>query len=297
MAVIGPTATGKTVIAASIAKAIGSEVISADSQLVYQDLQIGVARPTPEETQGVPHHMIGIIPPTEVFSAGEYANLARPILENLLSQGQIPVLCGGTGFYIRALLQPNCLPDVPVDPVFRETIAQTIEQYGLETLYKQLETLDPERAGEIHPNDQVRIIRALEIIEATGQKVPRSEFEFAYPVQAIGLTYQNRELHVKMIRKRLETMVATGFLEEVQAIYTRYGDCFALQNAHGYPELLKVIYGEMTLEQALDQIEINIRQYSKRQMTWFRRFPGIHWYEVDVQSKYDIITDVIKRFV
>lgn len=295
IAVVGPTATGKTRVGAGIAKAMGGEVISVDSQQVYQELSIGVARPTPEEMQGVPHHMIGVVPPTEAFSAGHYAELACPILHRLLDEGKTPVLVGGTGFYLRALLQPRHLPQVPVSPAVRERLHRKIEAEGLDSLYRELLTKDPERAEAIHPHDQVRIIRALEIIELTGKLVPKTPLEFEYPTTLIGLTYADRERHVAAIRQRLYQMVEEGFLEEARSVYERYGRCFALENAHGYPELVDVIEGKRSMEEALQQIEVNIRQYSKRQMTWFRRLPGITWYFVDECPVDEVITDVVSK--
>jgi tRNA dimethylallyltransferase len=294
--VTGPTATGKTVIGAAVAKALQSEVISVDSQQVYQDMDIGVARPTPEEMHGVPHHMIGVVSPAEEFSAGQYAEMARPILERLLSEGKVPVLVGGTGFYLRALLQPEHLPHVQIDPEIRAALKERVKIDGLDSLYRELRWRDPERAEQIHPHDEVRIIRALEIIYITGNPVPRTPQELAYSTLAAGLTFANRQRHIKAIHDRLLCMMDAGFLEEVRGLYEKYGFCPAMQKAHGYPELVQVIHGQRTLDNALIQIEINIRQYSKRQMTWFRKFPGIRWYAVDEAVKDEVITDVVKQY-
>jgi tRNA dimethylallyltransferase len=297
VAVVGPTATGKTIIGAQLAKHFGSEVISVDSQLVYQDLSIGVARPTEAEMLGIPHHMIGIVSPETAFSAGDYAELARPLLEKMIDEKRIPVLVGGTGFYLRALLQPEHLPQVPVNPEIRKRLKQRIQQEGESFLYETLKEADPDRAEEIHPNDTVRLIRALEIIELTGKPIEKTPLEPSYPILTIGLMYVDRECHLRKIRSRLKAMMDEGFLEEVQELYSRYGLCYALTKAHGYPELVEVITGKRTLESAMTQIEVNIRQYSKRQMTWFRRFPNIIWYAVDEQSPNEIITDVIRKYI
>lgn len=293
LAVVGPTATGKTIIGAQLAKWLQSEVISVDSQLVYQELAIGVAKPTPAEMQGVPHHMIGVVPPTTVFSAGDYAQQARPILAGVLAQHKVPVLVGGTGFYFRSLLQPQHLPDVPPNPRIRAELQDRLQQAGPEALHHLLQEKDPVRAQQIHPHDRVRLIRALEIVALTGQPVPKTLWHSAYPMQAIGLTYRNRDIHLQKIRDRLHQMMAAGFLDEVSGLYQHYGFCFALQNAHGYPELVDVLEGKRTVEDALAQIEINIRQYSKRQMTWFRKLPDIHWFYVDEQTPAEIVSAVI----
>lgn len=295
IAVVGPTATGKTVIGAQVAKILGSEVISVDSQLVYRDLMIGVARPTPAETLDVPHHMIGVASPLRPFSAGEYADAARPVLERLLGENRIPVLVGGTGFYLRALLQPEHLPHVPVDEAYRAHLRRRLETEGPDALYQELERLDPRRAQALHPNDTIRVMRSLEIIRQTGEPIAQTPEEPAYITRVFGLTYANRGRHVEKIRERLARMMDEGFLEEVESLYQRYGECYALTRAHGYPELLDVILGKRKLEDALAQIETNIRQYSKRQMTWFRRVPGINWYAVDEQTADEIITDIVLK--
>lgn len=296
VAVVGPTATGKTVVGAALARHFQTEVISVDSQLVYRELSIGVARPTEAEVQGVPHHLIGIISPAEECSAGRYAELARPIMESLIASGKHPVLVGGTGFYLRALLQPGHLPQVPVHPEIRGRLTALAQKEGVVALHARLQKLDPDRASQINPNDSVRLVRALEIIEVTGRPISQTPTEPVYPTRFIGLTYADRALHIQRIRKRLFRMIEDGFLEEVRQIETRYGDCPALHRAHGYPELRQVLHGERSLENALEQIAINIRQYSKRQMTWFRRLPGIRWYEVDTTPLDEVITDVVDNF-
>ncbi len=297
IAIVGPTATGKTLVGAAVAKHLQSQVISVDSQLVYDALSIGVARPTEEEMQGVPHHMIGVVPPTSEFSASTYTAMARPILDELLAKNKIPVLAGGTGFYLRALLQPAHVPEVPQMPGFRQALFQRAEREGRAALYQELQQKDPQRATELYANDLPRIVRALEIIEYTGKPVQKTPQTFAYPTLVVGLTYADREAHIRKIRIRLEEMVAAGFLAEVEQLYTRYGNCHALQKAHGYPELLDVLLGKRSLEDALDQVEINIRQYSKRQMTWFKRLPDIQWFYVDQTPVREVITAVIDGIV
>ena len=295
VAVVGPTATGKTIVGAAVAKALGSEVISVDSQLIYSELSIGVARPTEAEMQGVPHHLIGFVSPEVDFSAGDYVEAASPLMHGLRAQGKSPVFVGGTGFYLRALLQPRHIPDVPVSPALRAEYKALAEDHGNQALYERLHRQDPNRAAQLHPNDRVRVMRALEIVELTGRPVPQTQIHPAYPTRAYGLTYANREAHVSKIRRRLEEMITAGFLEEVETVYARYGACPALKKAHGYPELLAVLQGKRTLEDALDQIEINIRQYSKRQMTWFRQFPNILWFYVDETPLDEIVTNIGQR--
>jgi tRNA dimethylallyltransferase len=297
LAVIGPTATGKTLLGAKLAKTLHSEVISVDSQLIYEELAIGVARPTEAEMLGVPHHLIGVLPPIAEFSAGDYVTLARPILDRLLAEQKVPLLVGGTGFYLRALLQPAHLPKAPINPDLRSQFNQRVLDEGPQALYETLRGLDPQRAKELHPNDTARVMRALEIIDFTEKPIPITPTFSQYPLTIVGLTYADRERHLQVIADRLQKMIQAGFLAEVEALYSRYGNCQALQKAHGYPELVDVLEGKRSLESAMAQININIRQYSKRQMTWFRKVPGIQWYFVDEQSIDEVMTSVIHQFV
>ncbi|HEY9746610.1 MAG TPA: tRNA (adenosine(37)-N6)-dimethylallyltransferase MiaA [Oculatellaceae cyanobacterium] len=278
IAVVGPTATGKTALAAEIAKWLQSEVISADSQLIYRELDIGTAKPSEAEKQGVPHHMIDVVAPDEVYSVAQYKEEATVHLERLWQAGKVPVVAGGTGFYIKALLESEFIPTVPPNPAFREKMAAL----PAAALHALLAEKDPQRAADLHPNDQVRIIRALEIIEATGRAVPRQAAKKDLSVQWLGLTYADRDLHRSLIAKRVDQMLAAGWLEEVAGLVSRYGpDAQALQVAHGYPELVAVTLGKQTLQDAKMQICINVRQYARRQRTWFRRNPNILWLERD----------------
>lgn len=285
IAIVGPTATGKTDLGVQLAQALSTEVISADSQLVYRGLDIGVAKPSMAERCGVPHHMIDVIDPTQQYSAGTYATEARPYLESLWASGKTPILVGGTGFYIKALLQPDHVPAVPTNEPLRAYYHDVVQTHGSAQLHAWLQDKDPIRAQALHPHDTPRLIRALEIIEATGQPVPPTPQTLDESVILIGLTYDDRPAHVHRIEERLNQMMAAGFLEETQQLYQHYGWCPGLTHAHGYPELIAVLEGQRPLDDALKQIAINIRQYSKRQMTWFRRWPQIHWITVDTVSK------------
>jgi len=282
IAVVGPTATGKTALGVALAQWLNSEVVSADSQIIYRELDIGTAKPTEEECQGVPHHMINVADPTEAFSAANYKNQALAHLDRLWSFGKVPIVVGGTGFYVKALLQAEFIPNVSPDPAFRQTMNQLAEREGPVALHRLLAERDPLRAQDLHPNDKVRIIRALEIIEATGKPVPRESKDKGLAVAWLGLTYDDRDKLRTRIDQRIESMMAQGWLEEVEALVARYGlDAHALQVAHGYPELVQVVSGQRSLEDALAQVRINIHQYSRRQMTWFRRNPEIHWLLAD----------------
>jgi tRNA dimethylallyltransferase len=283
IAVVGSTATGKTAIGVALAQWLETEVVSADSQVIYRELTIGTAKPSPEECQGVPHHMIDVAAPDEMFSAAMYQAQATEHLERLWAAGKTPVVVGGTGFYIRALLEAEFIPDVPPNPEFRQAMGELFEREGSPALHRMLAEKDPLRAGDLHPNDKVRIVRALEIIEATGKPVPRQSREKALQVHWIGPTFEeDRDLLRARIDRRIEAMMVQGWLAEVEDLVARYGPtAHALQVAHGYPELVQVILGQRSLADALEQVRINIHQYARRQMTWFRRNPAIHWLQAD----------------
>lgn len=282
IAVVGPTATGKTALGVELAQWLNSEVVSADSQIIYRELDIGTAKPTAEECQGIPHHMINVAEPTEAFSAANYQAQAITHLNSLWASGKVPIVVGGTGFYIQALLQAEFIPNVPPNPTFRQAMNQLAEREGPLALHGLLAERDPLRAGDLHPHDKVRVIRALEIIEATGKPVPRQSTAKDLDVYWLGLTFEDRDKLRSRIDQRIERMMAQGWPGEVQDLVARHGaQAHALQVAHGYPELVQVVTGQRALEDALVQVRINIHQYARRQMTWFRRNPEIHWLLAD----------------
>lgn len=279
---VGSTATGKTALAVDIAQWLNTEVISADSQVLYRELNIGTAKPTIAEMQGIPHHMIDVANPDEPFSAVMYQEQANSHLQTLWQAGKVPVVAGGTGFYLKALLQADFIPDVPPNEAFRASMVELAAQQGPDALYSLLQAKDPRRAEDLHPNDRVRIVRALEIIEATGQPVPRRSEGKGLDVVWFGLMYEDRDLLRSRIDRRIEDMMAQGWLAEVEALVQGYGpQAHALGVAHGYPELVEVVLGKRSLENALEQIRINIHQYARRQMTWFRRNPKVQWLPCD----------------
>jgi len=282
VAVVGQTATGKTALGASLAQWLNTEVISADSQVVYRELNIGTAKPSLAEREGIPHHMIDVAAPDEVFSAAAYQAQAMEHLKRLWDAGKIPVVVGGTGFYLRALLQADFMPNVPPNPEFRMAMRELAKREGALVLHQRLNEQDPLRAGDLHPHDLVRIIRALEIIASTGKPVPRQSKDKTLQIHWLGLTMEDRDRLRTGIDQRIETMMADGWLTEVETLIQKYGpQAHALQVAHGYPELVQVCLGERSLADALEQVRINIHQYARRQMTWFRKNAEIKWLLVD----------------
>lgn len=281
--VVGPTASGKTAHAVQLAlQQPGSVVLSADSQLVYRGLDIGTAKPTAEDRQGIPHYGMDCAAPTEAYSAARYRQDCLPLLQAWLQQGKPVVVAGGTGFYLRQLFEATTLPEVPPNPALRATLQTLAETQGNELLHRQLAEQDSLRASQLHPNDRVRVIRALEIIAATGKPVPQTaQPAWLNTVQWVGLWPQNQSDHWARILSRIDAMLAAGWLEEVEGLMQQYGtDAHALQVAHGYPELVRVLQGQLSLSEARQQIYIHVRQYARRQLTWFKRNPAIQWLPV-----------------
>lgn len=296
IAIAGTTASGKTRLAIELAQALDTEVISADSQVVYQELDIGTAKPTLEERQGIPHHAMDCVPPTENYTVARYAEDTIPILERLLAEGKTPIVVGGTGFYLRALLQQKQYPDVPPDPEFREQMKVLATQNGPTYLHDVLQSKDPRRAEMLYPQDEFRIIRALEIIEKTGLPVPDVVEASPYDVLWIGLGYADRDRMRQVINDRIDAMVETGWLTEVETLVAKYGpEAHALTVSHGYPEWIKHINGELTFQEARDQIRLNIHQYARRQLTWFRnQAPISAWFDVDLTSPKALSDEALK---
>jgi tRNA dimethylallyltransferase len=288
IALVGPTATGKTALSLALAEAFDGEILSADSRLVYRETDIGTAKPTPQERARAPHHLIDCVPPDEAYSVARYEVDAKAALSDVLRRDKTPIVVGGTGFYIRALLETAPIPPAPPNPALRQELAAFADTHGNSALHQRLQALDPQRAADLHPNDRFRIIRALEIIAHTGEPVPRVDFsQQVQPRQDlnivwIGLTVENRDWLRWRIDARIDQMLAEGWLAEVSDLVSRYGrNAEALRLSHGYPEWCAYLAGEMSYEAAREQVKINVQQYARRQMTWFRRNPAIHWLSVD----------------
>ena len=276
LAVVGPTASGKTALAIALAEALDGEVICCDSMQIYREMSIGTAKPTAEEQRGVVHHLFDIKNPDEPFSAMEYVTLAEAAVADILSRGKLPVFCGGTGLYLDAFLRGG-MPDTPgADPALRAELAAFAEAHGAEALHAQLAAVDPESAESAHPNNLRRVIRALEIYRLTG--VPKSEWDkrskelpTRYNAAVLGLVFEDRALLYDRIERRVDIMLQDGLLEETRAlsdagVFERSPTAAA---AIGYKELLPFLRGECTLEEAVTELKTATRRYAKRQLTWF----------------------------
>ena len=277
--ICGATATGKTGLAVDLALKLNTEIISADSQLIYQGLNIGTAKPTESEMRNVKHHMIDVIEPDENFSVGDYEERAAPILTNLLDRGKVPVICGGTGFYINSLLFDLGYGNTAADESIREKYAEFLDKNGKDALFDKLKEVDPETAEKLHPNDVKRVVRALEIYEVSGKKKSQqcdkmiSKFDYI----AVAIDYPREELYER-INKRVNEMFDLGLIEEVNGLLARGIDknCQSMQ-AIGYKEVLEGLKNKDNHSTMRDTIKKNTRHYAKRQITFFKKFPNIVW--------------------
>ena len=273
LVICGPTASGKTALAVNCALALHSEIISADSMLVYRDLNIGTAKPTEEEKRGIPHHLIDVVDPSENFSVSDYEKSALPIIEKLLSLKKTPIVCGGTGFYIQALLYKSQFGNAGADERIRKKYEQILLENGKDYLHNLLREKDPESAEILHPNDTKRVIRALEIFDITGKKkseqqdkpVPRFDFI------SISIDYP-REILYNRIDARVDKMFSSGLTDEVQSLlYRGISPKSQCMQGIGYKEVAEGIEQDLPDEDVRELIKKNTRNYAKRQITFFKR--------------------------
>ncbi len=282
IAITGPTATGKSSFAISLAKELDGEIISADSAQIYKDLHILTARQTEDEMEGIPHHLMGFLPITEDFSLAQYQDAAYKTIEDILSRGKIPILTGGTGLYIKAVLEDYRLPEAPPDEDFRMQMNKRAEEEGNETLYNELLSADPEAAAKIHPNNVRRVIRALEVMRFTGQTFSSlygKGKEHPLNIEPIGfcLTYP-REVLYERINRRVDLMFERGAMKEIEELLkTGYRDRLLKLKILGCPEVMSILDGKCTFQEGSELLKRNTRRYAKKQLTWFRSDKALQW--------------------
>ncbi len=278
--IAGPTASGKTALAVELAKALNGEVVSCDSMQVYKRMDIGTAKPTGEEQQGIPHHMIDVAEPWEDFSVSRYCAQAAPIVDGILTRGKTAIIAGGTGLYMDSLVKGNDFAPFPSTGV-REKLEQQADEQGMDAMRMLLESIDPEAAARIH--DRKRLIRALEVYYETGKTITdHNKRTQAIPPRYqpifLGLDFEDRGELYRRIDLRVELMLQQGLVEEIEALL-RSGipkKCTAMQ-AIGYKEFIDALEGRITVSEAAAQVQQASRRYAKRQLTWFRRNPNMHW--------------------
>ena len=290
IAVAGPTASGKTALAIELAKIFDTEIISADSRQIYKEFDIATAKPSKEEMQGIKHHLIDVVSPLEEFTVADFADRASNVLKELFLRDKIPVVAGGTGLYFRILLENYDMPRVAPDKKLREELHKLEKEQGVQALYELLKKYDPVLAQNMHPNNTVKIIRALEVCKTLG--VPMSQAqkkkEPEYDVRWIGLGHLNgedRQFLYDRADKRVDIMLEQGLQNEAKNLYEKYGKINSLLKTIGYQEFIDYFDGLLTYEECVDKIKQNTRRYAKRQLTWFRRNEDINWLEIQNVSK------------
>ena len=277
--ICGATASGKTSLAVQCAKKFKTEIISADSQLVYKGLDIGTAKPTEEEKQGIIHHLIDVADPRQSFSVFDYAEMAIPVVDKLLSEGKTPIICGGTGFYINSLLFDFAYGHAGANSAVREKYAEILNEQGKEYLFSLLCEADPETAEKLHVNDVKRVIRALEIYETSGTKKSEQHDEPIpkYDYLAVAIDYPRAELY-RRIDIRVEEMFERGLVEEVENLLAQgIDENYQCMQAIGYKEIVKCLKNGGKYSTMRDIIRQNTRHYAKRQITFFKKLPNIKW--------------------
>jgi tRNA dimethylallyltransferase len=289
VAVVGPTGIGKSCLGLHLADTIGGEIINADSRQVYRYMDIGTDKPGPDERARVPHHLIDIIDPDQSFSLALYQSEALRSIEAVMHGGRLPVLVGGSGLYVWAILEGWTVPEVPPDPGLRRRLAERAAAEGIEPLYRRLQSLDPVSAGRINPQNLRRIIRALEVYEATGKPASQVQGKSPPPFHTliVGLTAERSRLY-GLIDRRVDEMLQRGLVAEVRSLTDRgYGFDLPSMSSVGYRQMGRFIRGEMDLPAAVSQIKFETHRFARHQYAWFRLTdPRIRWFDIqdDVET-------------
>lgn len=300
LVIIGPTAVGKTKLSIELAKRFNGEIISGDSMQVYKGMDIGTAKITEAEKEGIPHYLIDIKQPDAPFNAAEFQERADAIIRDIHSRGKLPVIVGGTGLYIQSVIYDYHFSEAPSDPGYREKLERQVKEEGIEPVYAKLISIDPESAERIHPNNVRRVIRALEIYHCTGatmsEQLAEQPTELKYNTVLIGLTMEREKLYER-INQRVEMMTSLGLVEEVRSFYEQgLRNCQSIQ-AIGYKELYDYFDGSKTKEEALESLKQNSRRYAKRQLTWFRNKMDVTWFDMTEVENFPKKLEEISVFI
>lgn len=298
--ICGPTASGKTSLGVAVAQAFGGEVVSADSMQIYQGMDIASAMPTAQETQTVKHHLINFLPQSERFSVAAYCDLARQKIAQIADEGKFPIIVGGTGLYINSIIDNIEYSECETDLSIRKKLEEALEENGIEPLMEELKRVDPQSAQKLHINDEKRIIRALEFYRQNGFAITEQERlsrlnQSPYDVLLICLNAREREFLYERINRRVDKMVEEGLLEEAERCLNSIGSTSA--QAIGHKELKPYFDGEITLDEALENLKRQTRRYAKRQITWFKRNENANWFYIDEYESADSLAEVVKKAV
>ncbi|MGF9975944.1 tRNA (adenosine(37)-N6)-dimethylallyltransferase MiaA [Viridibacillus arvi] len=296
IAIVGPTASGKTALSIELAKRLNGEIINGDSMQIYRELNIGTAKITEAEMEGIPHHLLSIKEPTETFSVAEYQQLVRERIDFIRAKGKFPIIVGGTGLYIQAVLFDYRFTEEKVDEAAREAYYKELNEIGPEAMHAKLVELDPKTAETIHPNNTRRVIRALEMIQHGGVAKSSDEQNLGdkplYEHIIIGLN-MDRELLYERINKRVDIMMEQGLLAEVEALWQKNIRGVQSVQAIGYKELYAYFDGKESLEDAIEQLKQNSRRYAKRQLTYFRNKMDVKWFN-SLEGTEKIIREILE---
>ena len=301
MVVAGPTASGKTALAVALAKRVDGEVVSADSMQVYEEARIGTARPTEQEMDGVPHHLLGFVPMSEPYSVAQYAADAHAAIADVAARGKQPILCGGTGLYIQAVLQNLTFSQEESHDDCRARLRKEADEIGGAAMLARLRTVDPDTAVRLHENDLSRIIRALEVYETTGrtmseQRVLSRQTPSPYDARFAVLDFRRRQTLYDRIDRRVDAMMEAGLLAEARALLSGDDAPTALQ-AIGYKELERAVRGQEPLAEAVDRLKQSTRRYAKRQLSWFRHQPDAHFFYVDDYADFAALSAAVTAYM
>lgn len=296
LAVVGPTASGKTALAVELAKRLGGEIVSADSMQIYKGMDIASAKPTEAEKQGIPHHMMDFLPPETPYSVAEYVKAARACILEIYKRQKLPILVGGTGLYVDSLLTGTQFIETETDFDLRARLETEFDALGGEKMLEKLAAFDRDTAARLHPNNRKRIIRAFEVYTLTGKTMTEAlaasrEKPSPFTPCYIGIAYANREILYDRINRRVDIMLENGLLAEARAFFQGAPDTAA--QAIGYKELKPYLDGVLSLDEAVENLKRATRNYAKRQITWFKRNPQIHWIYADTCSKQALLAQAI----
>ena len=302
VAVGGPTASGKTALSVALAKAFDGEIINADSMQIYKNLDVGTAKPTTQEQQGIPHHLLGFLPPETPFSVADFTAAADPLVREISAHGKLPLVVGGTGLYITSLLNGVAFAPEKLDPTIRARLQAQAEAEGGAALYAKLQAVDPDYAAQVHPNNLPRVIRALELFEATGRKMSEERVnaraaEPPYRALCLCLTCRDRTALYDRIGRRVDLMVENGVLDEARQVYDHRDSYRTAAQAIGYKEFFPYFEGTASLDDCTERLKQATRNYAKRQLTWFRRQNDAVWLYLDEENVVDHACALVRAFL
>ena len=302
IAVGGPTASGKTALSVGLAKAFGGEIINADSMQIYKNLDVGTAKPSIEERQGVPHYLLDFLPPETPYSVADFTAAADPLIQEITARGKLPLVVGGTGLYITSLLNGTAFAPEKTDPAIRARLQERAEAEGGAALYAELQSIDPDYAAQVHPNNLPRVIRALELYAATGRRMSEESVnarpaEPPYRSLCLCLTCRDRAVLYDRIERRVNLMVENGVLAEAKQVYDHRDTYRTAAQAIGYKEFFPYFEGTGSLDECTARLKQATRNYAKRQLTWFRRQNDAVWLYIDEENVLDRACELVREFL